>query len=277
MYESVSRGANGLLVHDVVELLSSGRAGLVSDVDGTISPIAATPEDARVSPIAREALGILRHKLTLVAVVSGRTAAEARAMVGVDGITCIGNHGFEMLTESGRDPDIVPAARPWVPRIAAVLARARTQIRQPGIMLENKGATASLHYRGATDPEAARHELLELLLQTAVPTGLRFEEGRMVFNLLPPLDVSKGSAVKRLAAEWQLDRLVYLGDDETDADAFQALHELRQSGEARTLSIAVVGSETPARVRDLADATLPSVQAVAQLLACVAELFKSEC
>ena len=269
MYESASRGDNGSLVDDVVEMLASGRAGLVTDVDGTISPIVALPEDARVLPEARQALSELRDVLTLVAVVSGRTATEAKTMVAVDGLTYVGNHGFEVLTERG--PEIVPAATPWIPRITAVLEAVQMQIRQPGIVIENKGATASLHYRLAPEPERAQRELLEILLQTALPSGLRFEEGRMVFNLLPPLGISKGSTVSWLAAEHRLDRLVYLGDDETDAHAFRALHVLRQSGEVRTLSIAVVGSETPLSVRQLADATLPSVEAVANLLCRVAE------
>ena len=70
--------------------------------------------------------------------------------------------------------------------------------------------------------------------------------------------------------------MVYLGDDETDAHAFRALKVLRQSGEVRTLGIAVVDSETPPSVRQLADATVPSVEAIAELLCRVAELVKSE-
>jgi trehalose 6-phosphate phosphatase len=277
VYESASQGDNGSLVHDVLDLLSGGRAGLVTDVDGTISPIVPRPEDARVLPAARQALRVLCGLVTLVAVVSGRAAAEARKMVGIDELIYVGNHGFEVLAAPGRTAELVPAAQPWVPRLAEVLEQIQAQIRQPGIRIENKGATASLHYRLAPDPERAQRELLEILTQTALPTGLRFEAGRMVFNLLPPLGISKGSAVSWLAAEHRLDRLVYLGDDETDAHAFRTLRVLRQSGEVRTLGIAVVGSETPASVRQLADAALPSVDAVADLLCRVAEQLKSEC
>jgi trehalose 6-phosphate phosphatase len=274
VYESASRGDNGSLTHDVVELLARGRAGLVTDVDGTISPIVAAPEDAYVLPDARQALRVLNGVLTLVAIVSGRTAAEARRMVGVDGLTYVGNHGFEVWSSGGAE--VVPAAQPWVPRVAAVLEEIQAQIRQPGILIENKGATASLHYRRAPDPNRAERELLEILTQTALPLGLRFEPGRMVFNLLPPLRISKGSAISWLAAEHRLDRLVYIGDDETDAHAFRALHVLRQSGEVRTLSIGVVTAEAPLSVRQLADATVSSVSAVADLLCRVAEGLRPE-
>jgi trehalose 6-phosphate phosphatase len=91
-----------------------------------------------------------------------------------------------------------------------------------------------------------------------------------VLNLLPPLTVTKGSAVRALAREHQLEAIVYLGDDLTDAHAFSELARLRERGEANTLSIGVVGPETPPRVRQLADASVPSVACVASLLCTVA-------
>ena len=275
MYASASEGDNGSLVDTVVNLLGSGRAGLVTDVDGTISPMVATPGDARVLTEARRALSKLRDALTLVAVVSGRMAADARSMVGIDGITYVGNHGFEVLREHG--PEIVPTALPWVPVVAAALEAVMPQIQQPGILVENKGATASLHYRQAPQPQRARQELLQILTNVALTSGLTVAEGRMVINLLPPLSISKGSAVSWLVAEQRLDRVVYIGDDETDAHAFRALQLLRKSGEVRTLGIAVIGPETPPSVRQLADASLPSVNAVADLLDRVAEALKPEC
>jgi trehalose 6-phosphate phosphatase len=273
VYESVSQSDNAQLIDDVVDLLGTGRAGLVTDVDGTISPIEPRPEDARVLPRAKEALAGLRDVLALVAVVSGRTAQDARAMVDVDGLVYIGNHGLELWTERG--PEIAPEVRPWVPRLAAVLDDVRRQLPQPGILIEHKGATASLHYRLAPDPDRARGQLLEILAHSARISGLRLEEGRMVLNLLPPLMVSKGSAVTWLVRKYELDRLVYLGDDVTDAHAFRALGALRDGGQAQTLSIGVVGRETPPSVRQLADKCVPSAAAVAKLLYAVVERLRS--
>jgi trehalose 6-phosphate phosphatase len=265
VYESVSQGNNAAgVAQDVVTLLGGGRAGLVTDIDGTISPIVARPEEAVVLPRAREALARLRDALVLVAVVSGRAAAEARAMVDVDGLIYIGNHGLEIWSERG--PELVAEARPWVPRLAAVLEEVKRNFAGPGVLVENKGVTASLHYRMAPEPDRARRQLLEILARRAVTSGLRVEEGRMVINLLPPLTVTKGSAVTRLVREHNLSRLVYLGDDITDAHAFRALSVLRQNGNVRTLGIAVVGADTPPSVRQLADRCVGSVPAVADLL-----------
>jgi trehalose 6-phosphate phosphatase len=285
VYESQSQTDNGALIDPathaqsvlerVVRLLGSGRAGLVTDVDGTISPIEPRPEQARVLLRAQEALAGLRQVLALVAIVSGRTAADARSMVGVNGLTYIGNHGLEIWSERGAE--IVPEARPWVPRLATVLDDITRQMPRPdGILVENKGATGSLHYRLAPDPDQARRDLLEIVARSALTSGLRIEEGRMVINLLPPLTVTKGSAVSWLVREHHLERLVYLGDDVTDAHAFRTLSVLSQSSSVQTLSIGVVGRETPPSIRQLADATVPSVQAVADLLCATFERLRTD-
>jgi trehalose 6-phosphate phosphatase len=253
------------LVDRVVHLLAGRPSGLITDVDGTISPIVAEPELAAVLPSARAALEGLAQELDLVAVVSGRTVREARRLVGLEGLVYVGNHGLEV------DGQVVAEARPWVARLAAVLDEVARKVHEPGVRIENKGVTGSIHYRLAAEPERAHQQLLEVLAQCALTSGLRLEEGRMVLNLLPPLRVSKGSAVRWLAGEHGLKRLVYLGDDVTDAHAFEALRAMRAGGDAETLAIGVVGPETPPSVRQLADEAVPSVPAVAELLGRVLE------
>jgi trehalose 6-phosphate phosphatase len=278
VYASASGTDNLTLVRRVARLLGSGPAGLISDVDGTISPIVAVPAEARVLPLARQALAGLRDVLALVAIFSGRRASDARGMVDLDGLVYVGNHGFEMVstTESGAlaQVEVAPEALPWVPRLAAVLEDVDAQIRLPGVLIENKGATASLHYRLAPDPEAARRELLAVLHRATLATGFLIEEGRKVLNLLPPLTISKGTALIQLARRRGLRRLVYLGDDVTDAHAFKALAVLGQSGELQTLSIGVVGAETPTSVSEIADAWVPSEAAAAELLWAVLNLLE---
>ena len=90
-----------LLNHlDIIgEIFQKPRSGLITDVDGTISPIAPTPQQARVSPACRRYLAILSRRLALVAAVSGRPAAEAGQMMGVSDMVYIGNHGLEKLVQ----------------------------------------------------------------------------------------------------------------------------------------------------------------------------------
>ena len=72
-----------------------------------------------------------------------------------------------------------------------------------------------------------------------------------MLEVLPPLDVHKGTAVRRLLAERGLSRALYAGDDTTDLDAFEALDGLEVS-----LRIAVVSEEGPAQLREAADLTV---------------------
>jgi trehalose 6-phosphate phosphatase len=257
-----------LLVDRVLEVLATGQcAGLVTDVDGTISPIVGRPEDARVLAGARAALDGLKDILALVAVVSGRRATDARKLVGLDGLVYVGNHGFERLDQGGQ-VQVMPEALPWVDRVAALLEDVRAQVAasQPGVLIENKGATASVHYRLAAEPERARRELLAMLSRGSLAQGLSIEDGRMVLNVLPPVPINKGSAVSWLVREYHLRRVVYFGDDVTDTHAFTALRALQDTQQVRTLAVAVVGPETPPSMGQLADASVPSPQAVADLL-----------
>jgi trehalose-phosphatase len=262
------------LARRMAALLDGPRAGLVTDIDGTISPIAALPEEARVLPKAVQALDALRWQLRLVGVVSGRRAADARAMVGLDGLTYVGNHGYEMLTAAG--PRLVPEAAPWLPRLASALQAVRRELAHPaGVVIEDKVATGALHYRLAPDPDQARCELLAILGRDGVRDGLRIEEGRRVINVLPPLGISKGSAVTSLAREYGLERIVYFGDDVTDTHAFTALRALRAQHLAHTLAIGVLGQDTPPSVRELADTTVPSAHAVADVLSRLSEMLET--
>jgi trehalose 6-phosphate phosphatase len=257
-----------LLVHRLLEVLGTGQgAGLVTDVDGTISPIVGRPEDARVLPRARAALEGLKDILTLVAVVSGRRATDARTLVALDGLVYVGNHGFERLDPSG-ELQVAPEALPWIGWVAALVEDLRRQLAaaHTGVVIENKGATASLHYRLAPEPERVRQELLAMLTRSSLAHGLHLEEGRMVLNVLPPVPINKGSAVSWLIHEYHLRRVVYVGDDVTDTHAFAALRTLRDTQQVHTLSIGVVGPETPPGVGQLADATVPSAVGVADLL-----------
>jgi trehalose 6-phosphate phosphatase len=273
VYESGLETDNSELVEAIAALLSAGRAGLVTDIDGTISPIVARPEQAIVLPPAREALAQLRELITLVAVISGRRVAEARAMVHLDGIEYVGNHGLEVWGPHG--PEVVAEARPWVRRLAQVLDALAQRVARDGITIENKGVSASVHYRLAADPRAARGELLDILADARLTRGFVVEEGRLVLNLLPPLAVTKGAAIDELARSHGLQRLVYLGDDVTDAHAFRALRVMRTDDRMRTLGVAVVEPETPHDVARLADFCVGSVAAVADVLCAVVERLRA--
>lgn len=219
------------------------------DVDGTLAPIVPRPEAATVPPETRRVVARLATRPGVhVALVSGRAAADARRIVAVTGVWVIGNHGFEVVSPEGEllvDPALAatrPAVAQAVDRLSALVAQV------PGVIVEDKGWTLSVHYRLA-DP-AAVPRLLEHISQVARATGLRLTSGKMVAELRPPVEVDKGTAVLQLAArlgglshptaeprgmpgdEASRDRsrtvqgrgaVVFIGDDTTDEDAFRAL------------------------------------------------------
>lgn len=236
-------------------LVSAPRLGIVTDVDGTISPIVAEPDAAQVTPGNRALLAALAKELTLVAVISGRAVDDVRARVGVPGLVYVGNHGLEWW--SGDQVEVPPGLQAYRPALEAA-RRALASALLPGMVLEDKGATLSLHYRQTGDPDAAA-AFTPIIERIASANGLRLFQGRRVFELRPPLDVDKGSAFARLVARYDLDAAAYLGDDTTDADALQTARRLRQDGTCYALGLGVLGAETPAIVRDQADLSLSGV------------------
>ncbi len=214
------------------------------DVDGVLAPIVPRPEDARVPDETRAELRRLNGVFALVACISGRAGPDAQRIVGVSELVYVGNHGLELDGEAAR----------WGQRLQAFLA----DVSWPAT--ENKQLTASLHYRGSEDEGAAR-TALEDVKGRAEAEGFVARFGRKVLEVLPPLDVNKGSAVRQLLAERNLRRALYAGDDTTDLDAFTALEELELG-----VRVAVASAEGPSELRERADLVVETPAELLSLL-----------
>ncbi len=220
------------------------RAAIFLDVDGTLAPIVDDPDDSRVPDATRAELERLAGRYALVACVSGRSGDRARAIVGVPELTYVGEHGLEL------DPE----AAEWAPRIHAFAAEA-------GWPAEDKPLSAAFHYRTAPDHAEARR-VLEGVERAARAEGFRTRWGRLVLEVLPPLETSKGTAVLRLLTAQGLTRALYAGDDRTDLDGFAALDGLEAA-----VRVAVSSTEGPDDLADRADVVVASPEALAGLLA----------
>jgi trehalose 6-phosphate phosphatase len=223
------------------------RAALLVDVDGTLAPIVPRPEDARVPAATQSELRRLNSRYALVACISGRSSLDAQRVVGIPELVYVGNHGLEL------DPD----APQWRDRLQSFLR----DVEWPD--LEDKGLSASLHFRNAPDERAARTEL-ELVADAARDQGFVARFGRKVLEILPPLTANKGTAVKRLLGDRGLRRGLYAGDDTTDLDAFGALDGLEVA-----VRVAISSPETPTALTETADVV---VEGPAALLALLREL-----
>jgi trehalose 6-phosphate phosphatase len=220
------------------------RAALFLDVDGTLAPIVADPADSHVPEATRAELERLAGRYGLVACVSGRSGERARETVGVPALTYVGEHGLEL------DPE----AAAWAPRIHGFAAGIDWPV-------EDKPLSAAFHYRTAPDPEAAR-QTLEGIERGARAEGFRTRWGRFVLEVLPPLDTSKGTAVRRLLTAHGIERALYAGDDTTDLDGFAALDGLEAA-----VRVAVASPEAPTALAAQADVVVSSPEELAGLLA----------
>lgn len=247
--------------------------GLLLDIDGTLSPIAPTPEAARLLPGVADLLQRALNCFDVVAAISGRGAADARRMVGVPELLYIGNHGLERWLPGEDAPQVIPEARPYLPAIAQALDQADHDLtaRLPGLRIERKGASGSIHTRGCAQPQQALQTVLETLRPTIERLGLRLTQGKLVAEIRPPLAVDKGTAVESLVRERGLRSALYMGDDVTDIDAFRALRHLREAGVCAGWSVAVLQEEAPPALAAEADLTLPAIEAVPAFLAWLIE------
>jgi trehalose-phosphatase len=219
------------------------RAALLFDIDGTLAPIVERPEDARVPEETRRELRRLAGAYRLVACVSGRPGAVARELVGVDELVYVGEHGLEL------DPE----ADVW----AARMREFKDRTAWPD---EGKPLSAAFHYRTHPDQDAAE-AALRVVAERAVEQGFRTRWGRMVLEVLPPLESSKGTAVRWLLERQGLGRALFAGDDTTDLDAFRALDGLELA-----VRVAVVSSEGPSALGEAADVLVGGTDELRELL-----------
>jgi trehalose 6-phosphate phosphatase len=221
------------------------RSALLLDVDGVLAPIVARPELAEVPTETRAELRRLAGRYRLVACVSGRAGDDARRLVEVEGVEVVGNHGLELD----------PRADEMAERIAAF----RATLAWP---VEDKRLSLALHFREATDEEAALREL-EAVAERARVEGLLPRWGRKVLEIRPPLDTDKGTAVKLLLERSGARQGLYAGDDTTDLDAFVGL---RSAGLEHAVCVAVASAEGPAALRETADLVVENPEAFALTL-----------
>lgn len=219
-------------------------AAILLDVDGTLAPIVARPEEAVVPARTREILSRLVERYGLVACLSGRPGGDAAQVVGVGGVRYVGEHGLELA----------PDAEAWAGHLASFAA---------GVAWPHeagKRLSLAFHYRAVEDVEAAEDELRDVA-ERANAAGLRPRWGRRVLEIRPPVDWDKGAAVRQLLAESHLRRALYAGDDTTDLDAFRGLDGLELA-----VRVAVVSSEAPAGLAEAADIVVDTPEALVLVL-----------
>jgi trehalose-phosphatase len=198
---------------------------LFADFDGTLTPIAEHPSLAYLAGDMKTLLEQLsrQSKITL-AIICGRALTDLQARVGIAGLIYAGNHGLEICGPGFHFIDPEAAAQREALRQLSEKMAARMQA-VAGAYVENKGLTASIHFREVADRQV--DEVIRAVRAAVSPRQRQWQLtiGKMVYEIKPRVDWHKGAAL-----HWIKDRvgksqaqMIYLGDDFTDEDAFAAL------------------------------------------------------
>jgi trehalose 6-phosphate phosphatase len=188
-----------------------GRPLLAFDFDGTLAPIVARPDDARVTRAVSERLAHLAV-LRPVAVVTGRAVEDVAPRLGFVPQYIVGNHGAE--DPEGEAQVDLAALEDFRRQLAA----SEQQLRAAGVEVEDKGYSVALHYRLAPD-RAVAQRCIEALLRD-LDSRLHFFGGKCIANVAVAGAPDKGDAVATLVARSGADAALFVGDDINDEAVF---------------------------------------------------------
>jgi trehalose 6-phosphate phosphatase len=245
-----------------LDLISERQPAVFFDFDGTLSEIVNDPDSARLADGAADALTSLSAQCP-VAILSGRDLADVRQRIGLPGLWYAGSHGFELTGPDGKHHQNTEAAAsiPVLAEAATTLADQLGDI--PGVAVEHKRFGVAVHYRNAARDRVG--EVAAAVRSAGQRTALRVTTGREVIELRPAVDWDKGKTLR-----WVLDYIrdnegsssllpIYLGDDITDEDAFDAVADdgiailVRHSDDGDRATAARYALEDPDRVREFTE------------------------
>lgn len=238
-------------------LAAPSTAGIFTDYDGTLSSLVDDPAVAVPLPGVVAVLTQLAACYPCVGVLTGRPVSFLQALLPEE-LLLVGLYGLEVVDGGVRRDH--PHGGAWREVIDDVAAIARD--RGPaGMRVEAKGLSLTLHYREAPDQaEAVR----EFAVRQAERSGLRSRPAKMSFELHPPIECDKGTALRQHADG--LSAVCFIGDDVADLPAFDTLDAMANDG-IHVVRVAVEGSETPAELSARADLRVEGPDDVGRLLA----------
>lgn len=197
---------------------------VLTDYDGTLSPIANSPDAARLPQDTwRQLQRLAEIRSVTLGIVSGRPVGELRRHLEVSRAWYSGMHGFEIRSPEGLE-------RRWYTRkearrLSALADRLERDLASvTGALVERKGAGVAVHYRLVDRPRLREVQDAVMRVWREEGKGLRLRPGLQVLELLPSENRTKGTAVRFILGKIRPGALpIYFGDDLTDQEAFRAI------------------------------------------------------
>lgn len=228
----------------------ASRCALILDFDGTIAPMQVNPVLVSPAPGAIEVLEKLSLKLGLLGVVSGRPLAFlARQLPSalLSRLRLAGSYGVEIGGDSAREK----RAHHGQLGLREAFVQAKSRLPE-GLDLEDKPYSFTLHYRRSPELEVMARDFARAICEEYALYPLFAKSAIELFPSPPP---SKSAVV--LAWSEKFSAVCYVGDDLADIEPMEAIAGLRSTGKT-TLTVGVVGDDTPPGIREASDLCLSS-------------------
>jgi trehalose 6-phosphate phosphatase len=209
-------------------VMQAGSLWLFLDYDGTLADFSRTPEVLKPD---RKLINLIRRLAAKnrirIAIVSGRRLKDLQTLLPVDGIYLAATYGIEVQTpESERiQREDYSVIRPYLERLKPLWQEIIN--RREGFFLEDKGWALAVHARFAPEKEAIR---VISSIQHTLDQDLITDEYRLIkhkrFLEISSAKAHKGKTVSFLLNSFPISdaRLVYIGDDDNDSEAFDTIH-----------------------------------------------------
>lgn len=204
------------------ELHATRRRVLFLDFDGTLAPIVTNPKKAKMNASVKRVIQKLQTSFDIF-VVSGRTLKEIRKFVNIQGISYAGEHGLHFMI-GGKEGVVLDSKSSQKMHRAMRSNMRRLQKSFPGLYIENKKFSLAIQYRSV--PAHLQDSCIQAVVElfNSVPKGKFFiRHDLYTIELLPKTKFNKGSFVTTVLKKIPHCTALYLGDSETDEDAFKVL------------------------------------------------------
>jgi trehalose 6-phosphate phosphatase len=210
------------------KIKSTRKKLLLLDFDGTLVGIARTPDAIVFGENTQALLWRLSARSDYrLAIVSGRSLADLKRHFNLKNVHYVGNHGLEMSGCGLTLPGKAKKAR----ELKFLMGRIVEQITNdfyymPGVLIEHKGFTVSLHFRNLErDYLPAFHEVLRFFREKYKKYPIVWKKGKMVWEIFPKIHWHKGHAAIHLYKKYPKALPLVVGDDRTDEDMFRAMRK----------------------------------------------------